>query len=254
LREVSQNGKVKAYYLQLDIKDFFTSIDKGILYSFFKNRIDNPDVLWLIEKIIFWDCTRSYVSRDDVNLIHKVPENKSLFGKENKHGLPIGNLTSQFFANVYLNGLDQFVKHTLKCRYYVRYVDDFVLLGTDKEELMRFKLEIEKLLTNQLKLRLHPRRQKLQPISNGIDFLGYIIRKDYILVRHRVLNNFRTRMKYFERLIKNNNNRLNATIFEGLRDTIKSYLGHFKWANSYRLMQVINKKPIVMNYLNYKEA
>jgi hypothetical protein len=133
-------------------------------------------------------------------------------------------------------------------------VDDFVLLGTDKEELMRFKLEIEKLLTNQLKLRLHPRRQKLQLISNGIDFLGYIIRKDYILVRHRVLNNFRTRMKYFEGLIKNNNNRLNATIFEGLRDTIKSYLGHFKWANSYRLMQVINKKPIVINYLNYKEA
>ena len=252
LRKASQNGKVKAYYLQLDIKDFFTSIDKKILFNFFKNKIDNPDVLWLIEKIIFWDCTRSYLSRDDINLIHKVPINKSLFGKENKRGLPIGNLTSQFFANVYLNELDQFVKHTLKCRYYVRYVDDFVILDPDKEELLRYKQEIKKFLTDNLKLTLHPRRQKLQSISNGIDFLGYIIRRDYILVRHRVLNNFRTRMRYFEGLIRNNNNKLNAVIFDRLRDTIKSYLGHFKWANCYRLMQQINKKAIIADYLNYK--
>ncbi len=252
LRKISQNGKVKTYFLQLDIKDFFTSIDKEILFSIFKKKINNPDVLWLIEKILFWDCTKSYLCRDDINLIRKVPVNKSLFGKENKRGLPIGNLTSQFFANVYLNELDQFVKHKLKCRYYIRYVDDFVLLGSDKEELASFKLEIGKFLTEQFKLKLHPRRQKLQPISNGIDFLGYIIRQDYILVRHRVLNNFKTRMRYFEGLIRNNNGKLNAVIFDRLRDSIKSYLGHFKWANCYRLMQAINKKPVIVDYLNYK--
>jgi len=148
LRKVSRNGKRKAYYLQLDVKDFFTAIDKNILFGLIKRKVSDKDILWLTEKSIFWDCTQSFVLRDRKNIMKKIPLNKSIFGKENKRGLPIGNLTSQFFANVYLNELDQFAKHALKVKYYIRYVDDLVLLSETKEELMRWIGEIERFLRN----------------------------------------------------------------------------------------------------------
>jgi RNA-directed DNA polymerase len=224
LRKITKNGRRHAYYLQLDIKDFFTSIDKNLLYEFICKRIDNPDVLWLTKIILFWDCTISYVQRGDKTLLSNIPANKSLFGKENRRGLPIGNLTSQFFANIYLNELDQFIKHTLKAHYYLRYVDDFVLLSQNKEELLYWKKGIKNFLADKLNLTLHPRRQKLQPVSNGIDFLGYIIRQNYILVRLRVINNLKARLREF----KDYPNKL--------KNSIASYLGHFKHANSYRLV------------------
>src|SRR6185503_15840758 len=159
--------------------DFFTSINKEILFNSLRKRITDPEVLWLTEIILFWDCTSSYSRRGDRDLLKYVPVNKSLFGKNNECGLPIGNLTSQFFANVYLNELDQFVKHTLKAHYYLRYVDDFVILSLDPKELSMFLEKIDAFLPC-LKLNLHPRRRKLAPVSNGIDFLGYIVRHNYI--------------------------------------------------------------------------
>lgn len=240
LRRITKNGNVRAYYLQLDIKDFFTSIDKEILSGLLKKRITDPEVLWLLDLVIFWDCTKSYVAKGERQLLSNVPPNKSLFGKENKRGLPIGNLTSQFFANVYLNELDQFIKHQLKVRYYLRYVDDFVILSTDREELVRLRDKIEFFLSENLKLRLHPTRRKLLPASNGIDFLGYIIRYNYILVRRRVINNLKQKLREFK---------LSRTKdFAKLQATIASYLGHFKWANSYRLAKnllgtCVNENP-----------
>jgi len=197
LQKVSRNGRARAYYLQLDIKDFFTSIDKGILFKALQKKIPDKEALWLTEKTVFWDCTRSFISKDKKGILKNIPPHKSIFGKDNKQGLPIGNLTSQFFANVYLNELDQFVKHVLKARYYLRYVDDFVLLSEDEETLRLWRGEIEAFLAEKLLLRLHPKRRKLLPISNGIDFLGYIIRRDYILVRRRVINNLKARLRGF---------------------------------------------------------
>lgn len=258
LRKVSRNGKVRAYYLQLDIKDFFTSIDKTILFRLINKKIANRDILWLTKKIIFHDPTTSFVLRDRENIINKIPPNKSLFAKNNLKGLPIGNLTSQFFGNVYLNELDQFIKHNLKVHFYIRYVDDFVLLGRDRDELMRWAKEMEGFLKIRLHLRLHPKRKKLQPISNGIDFLGYITRKDYILVRHRVINNLNSRLRHFECL--NSINSKNAITQErhqssnsakrhnALRACVQSYLGHFKWANTHRLMVKLREKNIISNY------
>jgi len=233
LRKVSKNGHIRAYYLYLDVKDFFTSIDKAILFSLLQKRIQDPTVLWLAEKILFWDCTMSYVRKGNILLQSNIPANKSLFDKENKRGIPIGNLTSQFFANVYLNELDQFVKHHLKAKHYIRYVDDFVLLSHDRNELIRWKKEIENFLSDRLNLQLRPRHQKLQPISNGIDFLGYIIRHNYILVRRRVVNNLKTKLQIFKRT--------SVKDFKKLHDSVASYLGHFKWANSYRITQKIYK-------------
>ena len=99
-----------------------------------------------------------------------MPAHKTLFNAENERGLPIGNLTSQFFANVYLNELDQFVKHHLKARYYMRYCDDFVLLDERIERLLEWKEKIKDFLNVKLRLALNDRRQAIGPIRNGIDF------------------------------------------------------------------------------------
>lgn len=224
LRQISKNGNIRSYYLQLDIRDFFPSIDKQILFSILKNKIKDPDILWLTELVVFWDCTQSYLLRGNRRLLLDIPINKSLFGKYNHRGLPIGNLTSQFFANVYLNELDQFVKHNLKVKHYIRYVDDFVILAMDKNELENIKVKVDKFLSERLNLNLHPKRHKLLPRSNGIDFLGYVIRPKYILVRRRVVNNLKSKLKQFkDRNSKQFNN------------MVASYLGHLNWANSYSL-------------------
>lgn len=227
LKKVSRSGRRRAYYMQLDIKDFFTSINKEILFNLIKNKIKNQDILWLVKVILFWDCTKSFILRDRQAVMSEIPPNKSLFNKRNKRGLPIGNLTSQFFANVYLNELDQFAKHVLKAKYYIRYVDDFVLLSPNREKLIEWRGAIEDFLATRLNLKLHPKRKHLQPISNGINFLGYISRRDYILVRRRVINSLKTKLRYFKGSP------------EKLRDLIQAYLGHFKWANAFSLTKRI---------------
>ena len=250
IRKVSKNGKVRAYYLQLDIKSFFINIDKEILFSLIKKRTKNKDVLWLAEKIIFHDCTRNYIMRDKENLLNKLPQEKSLFGKKNIRGVPIGNLTSQFFANVYLNELDQFIKHRLRCRYYIRYTDDFVLLDNSRERLAKWMEKISRFLESELRLKLNPRQTKLQPVSNGIDFVGYVVRIDYILVRRRVVNNMDRKLNYFE---KSDPNGLNYEMLENLRSSLQSYLGHFKWANSYRLREKLSKRKIISDYFKIRD-
>jgi retron-type reverse transcriptase len=225
-RKITKNGRIRAYYLQLDIKDFFITIDKKILFTRIRRKVTNPEMIWLTENILFWDCTTSYIRKGDNTLLSNIPANKTLFGKNNQRGLPIGNLTSQFFANIYLNELDQYVKHTLKAHYYLRYVDDFILLSKDAAELNIWQERIEEFLIRQLNLRLHPKRRKLLPVSNGIDFLGYIVRPRYILVRRRVLNNLKTKLKELK------------AYPDKLKASIASYLGHLNWANSYNF----NKK------------
>jgi len=227
-RQITKNGHARAYYLQLDIKDFFMSIDKELLFTIIQRKVKNPDILWLTQKVLFWDCTKSYVKKGDEQLLFNIPPNKSLFGKDNLTGLPIGNLTSQYYANIYLNELDQYVKHVLKAHYYLRYVDDFVLLSQNPSELHLWQARIEEFLQSKLNLRLHPKRRKILPISNGIDFLGYIIRPTYVLVRQRVINNLKAKIRQFkEAKVKD---------FKKFCDMFASYKGHFKHANSYRLI------------------
>ncbi len=159
-------------------------------------------------------------------------------------GLPIGNLTSQFFANVYLDLLDQFVKHRLKARYYVRYCDDVVLLSTDKGELEGWEREISRFLAVRLRLQLNERR-KLRPVSDGIDFLGYIVRPDYLLVRRRVVGALRERLLQAEEMLcragmgEHENGRVVFPwpwkLLEKIHQWLNSYLAHFGRGLSYRL-------------------
>ena len=131
IRQGSGNGQQQLWYLQLDIRNYFMSIDKTVLFGLLKPHIDNLEALWLTKLLVFYDCTENFTYKGRPGLLQQLPAHKSLLQAPSGKGLPIGNLNSQFFANVYLNALDQFVKHTLKCRYYLRYCDDFVLLSQD---------------------------------------------------------------------------------------------------------------------------
>src|SRR3989304_6471073 len=123
----------------------------------------------------------------------------SLFHAPDGKGLPVENLKSQFFANLYLNELDQYVKHTLKCRYYVRYCDDFLIIDESSQRLEEVKEQIGKFVTDRLALTLNEKYQRIMTVSNGIDFLGYIIKQDYMLVRRRVVNNLKSKLTLFEK-------------------------------------------------------
>ena len=166
-RKVSGNGKllprakdnnmVCGYALKADIRHYFDSADHEIMMGIIRRKISDENILWLIRKILD-------------NHESKMP------GK----GMPIGNLTSQFFANVYLNDLDYFVKHNLKAKYYIRYVDDFVILHSSKEMLEFYKAEIKEFLKT-IKLELHPEKSKVVPLCAGIKLLGFRIFYNYKL-------------------------------------------------------------------------
>jgi hypothetical protein len=244
LRKVNRNGSRRAFYLQLDIENYFMGIDKDILYGLIADKVTDERALWLAKILIYHNCTKDYVLKGDRGYLKKIAPQKSLFYTGDRKGLPIGNLTSQFFANVYLNELDQFVKHCLKCRYYIRYCDDFVMLSEERGRLVEWKDGIERFLAGRLSLRLNRKRQSFQPVSNGINFLGYIIRPDYLLVRRRVVNNMKTRLEQFkEKLISEKGHfrivRYDYDLLERLRAVISSYFGHLKWANTYNLRSAI---------------
>jgi retron-type reverse transcriptase len=195
-RIVSKNYTDNCTVLKCDVRKFFDSIDHQILMEIIKKKVTDSDVLNLIKNII------------------------DSFEKEKGKGIPIGNLTSQLFANVYLNELDQFVKHEVRVKYYIRYCDDFMIVDYDKEESVKIKNEIEKFLNSELKLTLHKDKAVIRKLNQGIDFLGYVT-----LPHYRVL---RTKTK--KRMLK----RINGI-------NSPSYLGLLKHSEGYKLGIKINE-------------
>jgi len=253
IRQVTINGVKKAYYLHVDIKDFFLSIDKTILFKLIKYRVSDPVLLNLIEKILFYDPTHNFrVAGSPRTLRFELPPNKTLFKRSNTCGLPIGNLTSQFFANVYLNPLDQFIKHELKCRHYMRYCDDLIILGTTKKELKDVQSQISKFTNEELDLELNEKMTRIGNVNNGIDFLGYIVRKSYLLVRRRTVGNLRLKIREFENVLlkKFPSGTLyyfNHKLCDKLLSSLNSYLGQFKHADTYRLTYSLFMKYSFLN-------
>ncbi|MBF0235870.1 MAG: hypothetical protein HQK65_22980 [Desulfamplus sp.] len=244
LDKVTDGGKRPAWYLKEDIRGFFMNMDQQILHGMICRHFKDQDVRELARKIIFSRCIDDYRFKGNQAILDKIPPHKTLFKVGDGKGLPIGNLTSQFFANVYLNELDQFVKHDLKCRFYIRYCDDFVLLSHTPAQLSLWHDRIDSFLRDRLELELNPSQLRLRPVSSGIDFLGYVIRRRYKLVRRRVVNNFKARLDFFDEQLsrRDDENRpvqwhYPPAVLESFRSTAASYLGHFKWANSFSLMR-----------------
>ena len=264
--KISKNKTQNAFYGQFDIKSFFSNIDKNILLAMLKKeikkliphpeikgqRIQN-DILWLAKTIIFHDPTQNYYLKGKKEFFDQIPAHKTLFKTPKNKGLPIGNLTSQFFGNVYLNELDQFVKRKLKVKYYLRYVDDLVLLSENPEQLKEWRKEIDHFLKEKLKLELHPKKDKSGSVYQGVDFVGYIVKPNYVLSRKRVIGNLKTKLHYFNQgllLVSNNQKQMILPIskppgkkeIKTMLAIVNSYYGHFKHGNCYRLRKNIYEK------------
>jgi RNA-directed DNA polymerase len=247
IRKGSRNGRKSLYYIHLDIKNFFMSVDKNILFKLLLKKVTDESLLWLARVVIFQNPVTDCIIKGKRELIKHLPPQKSLFNRPENKGLPVGNLTSQFFANVYLNALDQFVKHRLKCRYYVGYCDDFLLFGNCIQEFLAAKKQIGEFLFARLGLTLNEKYLRVIPVQRGIDFLGYIIRPDYLLVRRRVVNTMKEKLKQFENKLVSVRNgfRLvyyNYDLLEKLRAVVSSYSGHLKRANTYKLRCAVLKR------------
>src|SRR3989338_6013738 len=182
-RKVSRNGTKTCWVLKCDIRKFFANINHSILMRILKLYILDDNILWLLEEII----------------------------ESFSPGLPLGNLTSQLFVNIYMNEFDQFMKHKLKIKYYIRYADDFVIFSRDKVGLENSIPQIRDFLKEKLKLELHPDKVFIKTLASGVDFLGWIN-----FIDHRVL---RTATK--RRMMK----RMKGTQKSG---TTQSYLGLLK--------------------------
>lgn len=192
LRKVSRNNTQTCWALKCDIQKFFASVDHQMLLKIIGKKIKDPKALWLVSEII-----------------GSFPQ-----------GVPIGNLTSQLFANIYLNELDQYIKQTLKIPFYLRYTDDFIILNRSKEELTATLGSIRTFLQEKLLLQLHPRKVIFRKLHQGVDFLGYVQ-----FPHHRLL---RSRTK--KRII----NKLNLGVSW---DALNSYLGVLSHADTYELTE-----------------
>jgi len=162
-----------AYSLQCDVRQFFPSIDNAILKSMLAKVIRSEKVLWLAGQII---DTGVGVLDEEYDM--QWFPGDDLLSANRPRGLPIGNLTSQFWANVYMNALDQFVKRQLKCRCYIRYVDDVLLFADDKATLHTWKQAIIEYLST-LRLTIHEEAAPVRPASEGLPFLGFIVYPDH---------------------------------------------------------------------------
>lgn len=197
IRQCSHNYTQDCYVLKLDIQGFFMHIDKTLLFAKLQDLIeqnyphaDKSLLLELCHTVIFYDPTRHCIIKSKRSAWNDLPPDKSLFHSPPQCGLPIGNLTSQVFANFYMNGFDHFMKHDLGIRYYGRYVDDFVLVHPDKDYLKSLIPAIKTTLQERLRLTLHPRKIYLQHYSKGVQFLGAIIKPHRIYIAKRTQGNF----------------------------------------------------------------
>ncbi|WP_239482774.1 RNA-directed DNA polymerase [Paraburkholderia sp. C35] len=194
VRSITQNWSRRAFYLKCDLANFFVSIDKLILRELLAEKIGEPWWMSLAETVLMHDPRDDFELRGDPQLIDLVPPHKRLMNQPAHLGLPIGNLSSQFFANVYLNVLDQRAKHQLRARHYIRYVDDFLFLHDSPDWLNGVLRDVEAFLPARLAVQLNPRKTILQPIDTGVDFVGHVIKPWRRSTRRRTFNEALTRV------------------------------------------------------------
>jgi len=193
--KVSENNTKTCWILKCDIKKFFANIDHEILMEILNQYIPDKEILWLLGEVV-----------DSFSFAQKGV------------GLPLGNLTSQLFVNIYMNEFDQFVKHKLKIKHYIRYADDFVIFSQDRNYIKKLILHIQKFLDEKLHLVLHPQKISIATLASGVDFLGWVN-----FHNHRTLRTA-TKRRMMKRLVENKS-----------PETLNSYLGLLKHGNTHKL-------------------
>lgn len=218
IRSVSRNGTQQCFVLKCDVEKFFASVDHGILIGLLQRRINDEWAMTLLREIV-----GSFRS-----------DRSTLFEPK---GLPIGNLTSQLFANIYMNEFDQFMKRVLRVPYYARYTDDFVMVGRAEAELRALLPLVAGFLHDRLSLTLHPKKIFLRKLGQGVDFIGYVVFPHHRLVRTR------TRQRMFAKLRQRVAAfRAGRSSEERLEQSLQSYRGVLSHANSYRLQQEVENQ------------
>ena len=256
MRSVTDNFTQKAYVLKMDVKGFFMNIDRDILFeesmsllSKFQETSGNRNasevlseewyslVTYLLKIFVYHDPLENCIFKSPRSAWNGLPPDKSLIGKPINKGLPIGNLTSQLFSNVYLNPLDQFVKRELKIKYYGRYVDDFFLMSKNREELVEVRERIGKFLESHLKLRLHEKKCTLQDTSKGLPFVGAFILPYRTYAGRRLQNNFKCLIR--EAAISKTAPNVGSAVEQcpHLRESLVSYMGLLGNFDSFRFVR-----------------
>lgn len=211
LRRVSKNGNVPCFALKCDIKKFFDSVNHLILMKIIERKIKDQRLINLLENII-----KAYTSKQSTLI--------------KRRGIPIGNLTSQMFANIYMNEFDQYIKHELKVKNYLRYTDDFIIISGDLKYLQGLIYSINSFLKSELDLNLHPKKVFIRSFYQGIDFLGYVIRPHYKIVRTKTKR--RAFKKVYQKVLEYKKGVISKN---RLMQTFNSYLGVFSHAQSQNL-------------------
>jgi retron-type reverse transcriptase len=210
------------FVLKADVQKFFPSLDHQVLKALVARKVKDPDVLWLVGQVIDH-------SNPQEPVWHWFPGDDLFAPTERRRGIPIGNQTSQFFANVYLDPLDHFVKDHLGVKGYVRYVDDLLVFADDKRHLAEVRDRLAEFLTG-LRLRLHPAKCVVSPVTEGIRFLGYRVFPTHRLLVSENVRRFRRRVRQMQR-----DYAAWRVSFASIYQRLMSWIGHARQANTYRL-------------------
>jgi RNA-directed DNA polymerase len=242
--KLQRKSKKYNWYLKLDIIKYFQSVDQEILFEQIKRYVKDENFLFYVKMIL-----ESYIETNIINPLTNKPT-----------GMPIGNVTSQLFANIYLHDLDFYVENSIKPKYrkenkdifYIRYVDDFVFLGENKEDLLEIQKQVLNFLQNKLKLLVSPKKLILNRINCGIPFLGYVIWKNKIKIRNDTIRKFKTKVKDYS--------------IEKKVNSLISFKGHCDLANQNLIYSIsnsvldnslinekTNKNQFLKNYLLFRD-
>jgi RNA-directed DNA polymerase len=222
------------YVLQCDIRQFFPSIDHAILREQLARKIKDDDVLWLVDQIL---TSGRGVLSEQYEMVWFPGDD--LFAINRPRGLPIGNLTSQFWANCYLNSFDHFVKRELKCAAYVRYVDDMLLFADDKETLHRWRAAIIEYLAS-LRLTIHAESSQPRPVTEGMPFLCFVVYPTHRLVKRRKVVHYRRRLRGLM-----GQYRAGEIDQQAVQASARGWINHVQHGNSWGLRQAVLQEVVL---------
>lgn len=260
VRECSENYTKDCYILKMDLQSFFMSIDKKILFrklrEFVLENYQEQDQLLLIEliyKVIFNSPEDNCHIKGKRKDWKGLPASKSLFTVEKGKGLPIGNLTSQIFANFYLNFFDKYVTEQCGIKYYGRYVDDFVIVHEDKGFLLELKENLKEFIKRELAMTLHPKKVYLQHYSKGVKFIGAVIKPNREYIGNRTKGNLYAHIMEFNKELARQPGQA-VKMLDQVAASINSYLGFMIHYKTFKIRRKLLTEVLAPGWRRYLEV